>query len=113
MAAAGSPDGEYRLGTLRVLVRDRVAKLADGDSIAGSTLTLDGALRQAVESVRLPVQTAVAALTQVPARVIGRSHDLGRLAVGYAADALLADETLHIDAVWAGGRRLPHASPGQ
>ena len=63
--------------------------------------------------MRLPVQTAVAALTQVPAQVIGRGHDLGRLAVGYAADAVLLDETLHIDAVWAGGRRLPHASPGQ
>jgi N-acetylglucosamine-6-phosphate deacetylase len=113
MAAACSPDGEYMLGTLRVLVRDRVARLADGYSIAGSTLTLDAALRQAVESVRLPVQTAVAALTQVPARVIGRSHDLGRLAVGYAADAVLLDETLHINAVWAGGQRLRAASPGQ
>jgi len=112
MAAAGSPDGEYTLGALRVLVRDRVARLADGDSIAGSTLTLDAALRQAVESVRLPVQTAVAALTQVPARVIGRSHDLGRLAVGYAADAVLLDETLHVNAVWAGGRCLHPTSPG-
>ena len=112
MAAAGSPDGEYMLGALRVLVSDRVARLADGDSIAGSTLALDAALRQAVESVRLPVQTAVAALTQVPARVIGRSHDLGRLAVGYAADAMLLDETLHVTAVWAGGRRLHPASPG-
>jgi len=63
--------------------------------------------------VRLPVQTAVAALTQVPARVIGRSHDLGRLAVGYAADAVLLHETLHINAVWAGGQRLRAASPGQ
>jgi len=113
MAAAGSPDGEYMLGTLRVLVRDRVARLADGDSIAGSTLTLDAALRQAVKSVGLPVPTAVAALTQVPARVIGRSHNLGRLAVGYAADAVLLDETLHINAVWAGGRRLRNTSKGQ
>ena len=113
MAAAGSPDGEYMLGTLRVLVRDRVARLADGDSIAGSTLTLDAALRQAVKSVGLPVQTAVAALTQVPARVIGRSHNLGRLAVGYAADAVLLDETLHINAVWAGGGRLRPTSTGQ
>lgn len=106
MAAAGSPDGEYLLGTLRVVVRDRVARLADGDSIAGSTLTLDAALRHAVASVRLPIETAVAALTEVPARAIGRAGDLGRLAPGYAADAVLLDEMLSVSAVWAGGVRL-------
>jgi N-acetylglucosamine-6-phosphate deacetylase len=106
MAAAGSPDGEYMLGPLRVVVRDRVARLADGDSIAGSTLTLDTALRHGVQSVRLPIETAIGALTEVPARAIGRTNDLGRLAAGYAADAVLLDETLHVKAVWAGGLRL-------
>ena len=106
MAAAGSPDGEYMLGRLHVVVRNRVARLADGDSIAGSTLTLDAALRNAVGSGRLPIETAVAALTAVPARAIDRTRDLGRLAPGYAADAVLLDENLQVDAVWAGGLRL-------
>lgn len=106
MAAAGAPDGEYTLGGLRVVVHDRVARLAVGDSIAGSTLTLDTALRQAVAFVRLPIETAVAALTEVPARAIGRAGDLGRLAPGYAADAVLLNETLGVNTVWASGLRL-------
>src|SRR5699024_2093452 len=46
MAATGCDDGRYLLGSLEVEVRDGVARLAGGGSIAGSTLTLDVALRQ-------------------------------------------------------------------
>jgi len=70
MAAAGALDGEYTLGPLRVIVRDRVARLADGDSIAGSTLTLDEARRHAVTFVQLPIETAVAALTTRPRKLM-------------------------------------------
>ena len=104
MAAAGSTDGEYLLGGLAVTVRDGVARLTDGDSIAGSTLTLDDALRRAVAEVGIDVGSAVRALTETPARAVGRGHDLGRLAPGYAADAVLLDDTFGVLAVWAEGR---------
>ncbi|MHA6670026.1 N-acetylglucosamine-6-phosphate deacetylase [Homoserinimonas sp. A447] len=106
MAAAGAGDGEYRLGSQQVTVDAGVARLAHGDSIAGSTLTQDEALRQAVYVVGLPVEAAVQALTETPARAIGRAHDLGRLAQGYAADAVLMDAELRVTAVWAAGVRL-------
>jgi N-acetylglucosamine-6-phosphate deacetylase len=104
MAAAGSTDGEYLLGGLSVTVRDGVARLTHGDSIAGSTLTLDEALRRAVEDVGVDVGEAVRALTETPARALGRGDDLGRLAPGYAADAVLLDGTFGVLAVWADGR---------
>ena len=106
MAAAGSVDGEYQLGSLRVEVVDGVARLAGGGSIAGSTLTLDSALRLAVTSVGLPIEVAVRALTETPARAIGRGGDLGQLATGFAADAVLLDSDFTVDAVWGAGRRL-------
>ncbi|WP_111719815.1 N-acetylglucosamine-6-phosphate deacetylase [Homoserinimonas sp. OAct 916] len=106
MAAAGMGDGEYLLGELRVTVRGGRARLVDGDSIAGSTLTMDAALRHAVTAAGIDVGGAVQALTETPARAIGRAGDLGTLAAGYAADAVLLDETLNVDAVWAAGRRL-------
>ena len=111
MAATGFGDGDYRLGTLRVVVTDGVARLADGPAstlraIAGSTLTLDRALRRAVTVVGLPVATAVTALTETPARAMGRAHDLGRLAPGFAADAVLMNENFAIEAVFAAGQRL-------
>jgi N-acetylglucosamine-6-phosphate deacetylase len=106
MAATGSADGQYQLGTLRVTVTDGVARLADGGSIAGSTLTLDTALRLAVTSVGLPVEVAVQALTETPARAIGRERDLGALAPGFAADAVLLDADFTVQGVWAAGSRL-------
>ncbi|GAB3038524.1 N-acetylglucosamine-6-phosphate deacetylase [Parafrigoribacterium mesophilum] len=106
MAATGSADGHYRLGTLDVTVTDGVARLADGGSIAGSTLTLDTALRLAVSSVGLPVEVAVRALTETPARAIGREKDLGQLALGFAADAVLLDADFTVQGVWGAGRPL-------
>ena len=106
MAATGSADGQYQLGSLLVTVTDGVARLADGGSIAGSTLTLDAALRLAVTSVGLPVEVAVRALTETPARAIGRDKDLGQLAPGFAADAVLLDADFTVQGVWAAGQRL-------
>ena len=110
MAAAGSDDGNYLLGTLAVIVTDGVARLANGGtglgSIAGSTLTLDAALRRAVTEVGIPIEDAVTALTETPARAVGRSRDLGLLAVGFAADAVLLGDDFAVDAVFAAGRKV-------
>lgn len=103
MAATGCADGPYRLGSLEVEVREGVARLAGGGSIAGSTLTLDVALRQAVHACGVPLQQAIGALTSVPARALGVADRFGDLAVGYAADAVLFDAELEIESVWAGG----------
>ncbi|WP_282443901.1 MULTISPECIES: amidohydrolase family protein [unclassified Microbacterium] len=100
MAAAGAPDGAYVLGALPVTVADGVARLADG-TIAGSTLTQDAALRTAV-AAGVPLPAAVAALTAVPARAI-RRPELGSLAVGAVADAVLLDAELQVRRVFVGG----------
>lgn len=109
MAAAGASDGGYLLGGLRVTVTEGIARLTDGTSIAGSTLTQDTALRLAVSSVGLNIETAVDALTRAPAHAIGRSADLGRLVAGYAADAVLLDDALTVNAVWAAGNMIAAA----
>ncbi|WP_345801743.1 N-acetylglucosamine-6-phosphate deacetylase [Microbacterium sp. AZCO] len=101
MAAAGAADGRYELGPLAVDVVDGVARLSGGGAIAGSTLTQDAALRLAVAS-GVALTDAVVALTRVPARAIGR-HDLGGLAGGMAADAVLLTGDLVVAGVWAGG----------
>lgn len=109
MAATGSADGDYMLGALAVNVLDGVARLVDGGSIAGSTLTLDDAVRRAVREVGISVGQAIDAVTTVPARAIGRGHDLGLLVAGYAADAVLLDDDFSVLAVWAEGAQLATA----
>ena len=76
MAAAGSADGTYLLGDLEVEVRDGVARLVQGGSIAGSTLTLDAAVANCVRW-GLPLADAVRSATAIPADYLGL--DAGRL----------------------------------
>ncbi len=106
MAAAGSADGDYRLGSLNVTVRDGLALLSGTETIAGSTLTLDAALRRAVDVVGLPWPDAVGAVTAVPARALGYGDRLGLLEPGYAADAVALDADGRVTGVWAAGARL-------
>lgn len=96
MAAAGAPDGDYMLGELPVEVRDRVARLAGKPTIAGSTLTLDRAVRNAVAQ-GIPLAQAVRSATSVPADYVNLSG-VGRIAVGNKADLVVLDD----DAIVAG-----------
>ncbi|WP_438353647.1 N-acetylglucosamine-6-phosphate deacetylase [Microbacterium sp. CJ88] len=100
MAAAGAADGRYVLGRLEVDVTGGTARLADGGAIAGSTLTQDAALRLAV-GAGVSLTDAVHALTAAPAHAIGRGADLGRLAPGFLADAVLLSADLHVRRVWS------------
>ena len=106
MAAAGASDGHYDLGSLGVDVVAGVARLSDGGAIAGSTLTQDAALRWCVETAGIELPAVVAALTETPARAIGRGDDLGRLLPGFAADAVLLDDALRVTGVWCDGARV-------
>ncbi|HEV7813174.1 MAG TPA: amidohydrolase family protein, partial [Leifsonia sp.] len=106
MAAAGSIDGNYRLGSLNVTVRNGLALLSGTSTIAGSTLTQDVALRCAIEKADVSPVEAVAALTATPARALRLGDRLGMLAAGFAADAVLLDDEWNVEAVWGAGKRL-------
>jgi len=106
MAAAAAADGDYRLGSLNVSVRDGLAVLSGTSTIAGSTLTQDVALQLALSEVGLPPAVAVAALTAVPARAIGLGDRFGLLEAGYAADAVVLTGDGTVAQVWAAGDRL-------
>ena len=101
MAAAGSADGSYDLGAVRVTVTDGIARADDTGSIAGSTLTQDVALQRAVQA-GVPLVEAVRALTATPATAVGFGTRLGSLAPGFVGDAVLLDSTLQVARVLTG-----------
>lgn len=107
MAAAGGEDGYYQLGSLNVEVRGGIAHLSGTETIAGSTLTQDAALRTAVTVAGVTEVAAVEGLTLTPARVLGRDNEWGRLATGYAADLVVLDGDWQIKRVWAAGVEVP------
>jgi N-acetylglucosamine-6-phosphate deacetylase len=98
MIAAGMPDGEYELGGQVVVVADRVARLARDGSIAGSTLTMDAAFRQAV-GAGLPISDVVRAASTTPASVLGLESDRGSLEVGKRADVVTLSPSLAVTSV--------------
>jgi N-acetylglucosamine-6-phosphate deacetylase len=103
IAAAGSGDGDYRLGTRTVRVSgDRAELVADG-RLAGSVLTMDRALRVAVRA-GVPFADAVVAATATPARVLGIDDRAGAIAPGYCADLVALDDDHMVAAVIMDGR---------
>ena len=102
MSAAGAGDGDYRIGSLDVVVRDGVARLRDGGSLAGSTLLMDSALRRAVRLADRTLAQASRAASLAPAIAMGQS-DRGRLTVGQRADVVALDADLRVMRVLRGG----------
>ncbi|MFG2461556.1 N-acetylglucosamine-6-phosphate deacetylase [Streptomyces sp. NPDC048523] len=103
MDAAGIGDGRYLLGPLEVEVSEGVARLVEGGSIAGSTLTLDRAFKRAVTIDRLPVEDVVAAISANPARLLGMADRIGSLEPGKDADLVLLDHHFDLKGVMRRG----------
>ncbi|MCB5178858.1 N-acetylglucosamine-6-phosphate deacetylase [Streptomyces antimicrobicus] len=103
MDAAGFGDGTYHLGPLEVEVKDGVARLVEGGSIAGSTLTLDTAFRRSVTIDRLPVESVVQAISANPAKLIGLYDEVGSLEPGKYADLVVLDEDFALKGVMRRG----------
>lgn len=106
MAAAGSADGDYQLGSLAVTVTNGQAVLRGTSTIASSTLTMDRALRIAMDSVGLSPRATVEALTLAPAKALGLEKRFGLLAPGFAADAVQLDHQWSVTGVWGAGAPL-------
>jgi N-acetylglucosamine-6-phosphate deacetylase len=104
LSATGMPDGKYMLGGFEVTVSGGVCRNAEG-KLAGSTLTLDRALRNVV-ALGIPLQDAVRMLTANPAKLLGIEFKKGALRTGADADIVLLDENLQITNVWTRGLPL-------
>ncbi|UYG05170.1 N-acetylglucosamine-6-phosphate deacetylase [Halomonas sp. LR3S48] len=100
-AAAGMPDGDYRLGEQTVTKCLGGVRLADG-TLAGSTLTMDQALRNLVK-LGLSLADASSRLSRFPADFLGLT-DHGRLTEGAVADLVMLDARLELQAVVVEGR---------
>ncbi|MEV7726620.1 N-acetylglucosamine-6-phosphate deacetylase [Streptomyces sp. NPDC087917] len=103
MDAAGFGDGTYHLGPLEVRVEDGVARLVEGGSIAGSTLTLDTAFKRSVTVDRLPVESVVQAISANPAKLIGHYDRVGSLEPGKYADLVVLDAAFDVKGVMRRG----------
>ncbi|MGH8877037.1 MAG: N-acetylglucosamine-6-phosphate deacetylase, partial [Stackebrandtia sp.] len=106
MSATGMPDGDYELGGLKVTVAEGAARLTDSGSIAGSTITMDDAFRNAVKLAGLEVPVASQMASQTPAELLGLD-EIGKIEPGARADLLVYNEDLELQAVMRAGDWIP------
>ena len=91
MAAAGLGDGDHQLGPLATRVTDGVARLVDGDSIAGGTSRLLDVVRRQVTAGLDPVEVVASASCR-PAALLGVDTDVGAIGPGLRADLVVLDQ---------------------
>lgn len=101
LGPAGLPDGHHPVRDVALEVIDGAAWL--GGILAGSTLTMAQALRNAV-ALGMPLLDAVNAASLIPAGALGLD-DRGQISPGHRADLVALDATLAVTAVWHGGLR--------
>ena len=105
MRACGLADGSYKLYEYEVTVGDGAARLTDG-TLAGSVLTMGGAVKNMIELAGLPLETVIPLATEVPARIAAVADRKGRIESRYDADLVLLTEKFEVERVWIRGNAL-------
>lgn len=102
--AAGKPDGEHNFSGQKVSVRNGRAYLAGKpDTLAGSTLTMDKALRTMMKYAGATLMQAAQMASLNAARVLEWKYRRGILAVGKDADVVILSPDLHVEKTIKGG----------
>ncbi len=95
--ASGMPDGDYHFMDQKIIVKNKKAFLENG-TLAGSTLTMEQAVRNMVQLVNVPLTDAVRMASLNGAKVLNREHEKGILAVGKDADLVVMDNEFNVHA---------------
>ena len=106
---AGLPGGRYRFGAEEVEIAGpgQPARLTEKSrfpgALAGSGLTMDAAVRNAVRLLGVGIPQAVRMASANPARVLGLDGRKGQVKEGFDADLVLLDDSLNVLRTWVGG----------
>ncbi|HVV56152.1 MAG TPA: N-acetylglucosamine-6-phosphate deacetylase [Mucilaginibacter sp.] len=108
MRAAGMPDGESVLGSLkdgtRVIVEDGVAKMPDRQSFAGSVATFDRLVRNMVNLAGVSLTEAIRMAATTPAKIMKIDGRKGSIEKGKDADIVIFDKDIHIQQTIIAGK---------
>jgi N-acetylglucosamine-6-phosphate deacetylase len=102
--ASGLGNGDFQVGGLDVVVKDREARLKDSGALAGSVLTLNRAVKNTMDWTGISVNQAVRMASLNPACVLGISEDVGSIEVGKLANLAVFDRDFNAVATILRGR---------
>lgn len=106
---AGFQPGTYTFGNMGDICFDypgAPARSVKDHTLAGSGLTLDVALRNAVKLLGLDLVAASKLLSYNPAKVLHLEKQKGLLASGYDADIVVLDGNLEVQSTWVSGKEF-------
>ncbi|MGB7117000.1 MAG: N-acetylglucosamine-6-phosphate deacetylase, partial [Anaerolineales bacterium] len=101
--ATGLTDGEYELGGEKIVVKEGISRTVAG-SLAGSTLTLDAAIRNMIAFTPLSFEEVLPMATSVPAKAMKWYGKKGVIRPGADADITIFDHDLNVRLTMAAGR---------
>ena len=102
MPSVGAAQAAFMLQGRRIHVRDGVC-VDDEGVLCGSAIDMATAVRNAMDLLALPLEHAVAMASAHPAGFLGLGGERGRIAPGYRADLVVADERMNVKQAWIGG----------
>jgi N-acetylglucosamine-6-phosphate deacetylase len=97
------PDGNYRLGNFTVHVAGGVSRTVEGN-LAGSTLTLDAAVRNLSSFTGFGYRDCLPCATLNPAKMLGLEKQKGVITPGADADLAILDRNHHVTQTYVRGR---------
>ena len=106
LSCGGLPDGDYKIGELPIRLQNGQARLKDGGNLAGSTLTLDRAVKNMASWGIVTAEQAIRMATEVPARSLGMGDRCGAILPGRDADLAVFDPELNLVETYVGGTRV-------
>lgn len=103
MPGVGTNNASFELQGRRITVSGYVCLDEDG-RLAGSNIDMASCVRNAVTLLGVPLTTAVRMASEFPAAFLKLAHEIGRIAPGYRANLVLADDELNVKETWIDGQ---------
>lgn len=104
MRAGGLEDGIYDLGGQAVKVAEGSARLVVDDSLAGSVLKMNDAIKNVLSATDLTINQVINLATLNPAKVIGLDQEIGSIAIGKKADLVILSDRYEIEKTFVNGK---------
>jgi N-acetylglucosamine-6-phosphate deacetylase len=103
MPGVGTNNKSFFIGGRKINVSGNLCLDEDG-RLAGSNIDMASCVRNAMSMLGLPLPEAVRMASLYPAEFMGLAHELGRIAPGYRANLVVADDQIHVSETWIDGR---------
>ena len=103
MSNVGTDQTSFMLQGKKIIVHDGKCVDEQG-TLSGSALDMASAVRNAMTMLGVELGQAVLMASTYPARFLGMDHEVGRIAPGYRANLVLADDALNVLDTWIDGQ---------